>query len=115
MTKPPLAVMLIAWLYIAAGTLGLAFHLSDVRPGQPFASEALPAAAIRLIAIVCGIYMLRGRNWARWLAIAWIGTHVVLSVLHSWPQVAMHAALCGIFAYFLFRPGSSAYFHGARV
>jgi hypothetical protein len=112
MTKRPLAVTLIAALYVATGALGLAFHLSNVQPGQPFVYEALPAAAISLVAMVCGIYMLRGRNWARWLAIAWIGFHVVLSVLHSWPQVAMHAALCVLFAHVLFRRGSAIYFRG---
>ena len=28
-----------------------------------------------LIAIVCGVFLLQGRNWARWLALAWIASH----------------------------------------
>ncbi len=34
--------------------------------------------------------MLRGSNWARWLALAWIAFHVFLSFLHSWQQVLVH-------------------------
>jgi len=35
-------------------------------------SDDLPAESVRLSGIVAGVWMLRGENWARWLAIAWI-------------------------------------------
>jgi hypothetical protein len=65
---------------------------------------------LRIIAIVCGIYLLRGSNWGRWLAIAWIAYHVVLSAFHSWLQLVVHCLLCTAFAYFLFRPKATEYF-----
>ena len=37
------------------------------------------------LAIVCGVFLLRGHNWARWLALAWIAFHVVLSAFHAIP------------------------------
>ena len=54
--------------------------------------------------------MLRGCNWARWLALAWIAFHVVLSAFHSLPEFALHAVLCAVFAYFLLRPDAALYF-----
>ena len=76
--KRPLAVTLIAWLYIAAGTIGVAYHLQELRPQHPFQYDIVWVSLVRLIAIVAGVYMLPGSNWARWLALAWIVFHVIL-------------------------------------
>jgi hypothetical protein len=56
--------------------------------------------------------MLRGQNWARWLATGWIAFHVIVSFYHPWPQVAFHAVLLLVFAYFLFRAQANRYFGG---
>ena len=37
----------------------------------------------RLLQIVAGVFMLYGRNWARWLLVAWIAFHIVVGALHS--------------------------------
>jgi len=109
-TKRPLPVVVIAAVYIAAGVIGLAFHLSELKPEHPFQYDIIWISLVRVIAIVCGVYMLRGKNWARWLAIAWILLHVILSIFHSWSQFLAHSALCAVFAYFLFRPEANRYF-----
>jgi hypothetical protein len=54
--------------------------------------------------------MLRGRNWARWGALAWMAFHVVLSAFHSLVQLAMHSVFFAVIAYFLFRPAAKEYF-----
>jgi hypothetical protein len=59
--------------------------------------------------------VLRGRNWARWLLVAWLVYHVILSVFHPLPQLIMHGLLLVVMAYFLFRPRASAYFRGERA
>jgi hypothetical protein len=59
--------------------------------------------------------MLRGHNWARWLALAWIGCHVILSAFHSVFEVAVHGLLFAAIAYFLFRPRATRYFRGAST
>lgn len=110
-TKRPLSVVVIAAVYIAAGAMGIAFHLSELKPGRPFQFDIIWIFLVRAIAIVCGVYMLRGRNWARWLAIAWIALHVVLSAFHSWSEFLAHSVLCAVFAYFLFLPEANRYFH----
>lgn len=110
MSKRPLSITIIGWLYIAVGALGFGFHLSDFKTEHGFQSDVIWVELLRILAIVAGVYMLRGRNWARWLALAWITFHVVVGALHSWVQFGMHAALCAIFAYILFRPAAGRYF-----
>jgi hypothetical protein len=110
MNKRPLSVTLIAWLYIAAGTIGLAYHLKELMPQHPFEYDVLWISLVRLIAIVAGVYMLRRSNWARWLALTWIVFHVILSAFHSWSELVLHSVLCAVFAYFLFRLPADHYF-----
>lgn len=114
MNKRPLAVTLISCLYIVAGTVGLIFHLSDFKSLRPFDYQLVLIELVRLLAIVAGAYMLRGTNWARWLAIVWMAFHVILSVFHSWPEFAFHAVLCIVLVYFLFRPPGSQYFQASK-
>lgn len=111
MTNRPLAVTCISWFYIAAGILGIVYHLGSFRTPHPFQFDPLGIAAIRLLAIVSGILMLRRRNWGRWLALAWMAFHTVLGALHVLPEFLMHALLLAVFSYFLFRPQARAYFH----
>jgi hypothetical protein len=113
--KRPLAVTLIAWLYIAAGTIGVAYHLQEFRPQHPFQYDIVWVSLVRLIAIVAGVYMLPGSNWARWLALAWIVFHVILSAFHSWSELAVHSLLCAVLAYFLFHQPSDQYFRIGRT
>jgi hypothetical protein len=65
-----------------------------------------------LLALVAGVFMLRGANWARWLAVTWILFHVAIS-LEKWSALAVHALLAIALLYFLFRPNVSAFFRGA--
>jgi hypothetical protein len=115
MNKRPLSVIVIACLYLATGAIGFAFHFSAFKPGHPFQYNIPWASLVALIAIVCGVYMLRGGNWARWLALAWIVFHVVLSAFHSPFELAVHSLLCAAVAYFLFRPRANQYFRAAKT
>jgi len=38
---------------------------------------------IRIIAVVGGVFLLMGHNWARWLMLAWLAFHVAVSAFHS--------------------------------
>jgi hypothetical protein len=111
--KRPLAVTIIGWVYIVMGTIGFAYHLTEFKPQRPFQYDFVWVELVRLLAIVCGVYMLRGRNWARWLALVWMGYHVILSGFHSWFELAVHGLLCAAFGYFLFRPRAARYFRTA--
>src|SRR5206468_3983960 len=79
--KRPITVAIIGYLFIAVGSIGLIYHTVEER--HPFDGELIWIVLLRLLAIVGGAFLLRGRNWARWLLIAWMGYHVALSVFHS--------------------------------
>jgi hypothetical protein len=102
--KRPFAVLVIACLYIAVGGIGFVAHFHDFR--QP---EFLWIELTELLAVLAGIFMLRGHNWARWLAVAWMAFHVAI----SFPvprQIAVHSLFLAAIALLLFRPAARTYF-----
>ena len=84
--------------------------LADYTATQPFEYDLVWIFIVELAAILCGAFMLRGANWARWLASAWMAFHVVLSFFHSLREVVVHGLVFAPIAYFLFRPEASLVF-----
>ena len=113
--KRPLAVTIIACVYIAVGTIGFVYHFTEFRARDAFQYDAVWIELVRLLAIIAGAFMLRGHNWARWLALAWIAFHVIIGALHSLPQFAIHCLFCAVIAFFLFRPDAARYFRGGSA
>ena len=109
MNRRPITVTILSWLLIVTAAMGIIAHFAEFR-SQPFRSEIIWVSLVRLLAILAGAFMLKGDNWARWLAIAWIAFHVIISALHSVPQAVIHTVLLAAFAYLLFRPEARAYF-----
>ncbi len=110
--KRPLSITILASLYLAVGALGFGAHFRGLLAGQP---DAVAAELTELVAVVCGAFLLRGDNWARWLALAWIAFHVVLNIFQPIHELVIHALLCVAFAWILFRPESGRYFRNTRV
>jgi hypothetical protein len=108
--KRPLSVTIIAWIYVVAGMAGLAYHVTKFELASPLENDAAWVGSVRFLAVVAGSFMLRGQNWARWLSLAWMAWHVWLSLFHPWSELILHSVLLVAFAFFLFRPRSSAYF-----
>jgi hypothetical protein len=106
----PLSITIISWLFIAVGGVGLLYHLSEFKSHSPFDYDLVAIPLIRLVAILAGVFLLRGSNWARWLLIAWMTYHIGLSAFHSLSEFLMHVLIFGTVMYFLFRSQSSAYF-----
>ena len=115
MKKRPLSVTIIAWIFVAVGVVGLAYHATEFKIARPFENDAVWVCFVRLLAIVGGVFMLRGQNWARWLAVSWMAWHVILSFFHPLSELIVHALLLAVIACFLFRPRASAYFRAART
>ena len=115
MNQRPFSVTLISLLIAAAGTVGLVYHLTDLNVRHPFQHDVVWASLVRLVAIVCGVCMLLGRNWARWLALVWIAFHAVVGGFHSFTEFAVHALLFVVFAYFLLRLQATEYFRARKV
>src|SRR5215469_12684685 len=109
MNKRPLAVTAIACLLIAAGIFGAAIHVRELVSGKVFGLEDLWVPLLGFLAAVCGLFLLLGHNWARWLALAWMAFHVVIS-FYSIEKAAVHIVLLALIAYALFRRDASTYF-----
>ena len=107
--KRPLSVTIIGAVYIAVGAIGFAFHFAQFR-AVAVDQDLLWAELVQLVAIASGAFMLRGDNWARWVALAWIAFHVVLSAFQPLTELALHSLFCVIIAWFLFRPEAARYF-----
>jgi hypothetical protein len=106
----PYEVTVMGWLFIAVGVLALAYHLTQVKSFRPFPIDILDIFAVELLAVICGLYILRGHNWARWLAVAWMAAHLIAMIFHSRQELLVHAVLFILVGYALFRPASTAYF-----
>jgi len=119
MNKRPRSVTVISGIFIAFG--GIALLTSLLPPvdalrhiaEHPF--EYAPIYVARILAVLCGVFMLYGFNWARWLLVVWMGGHVVVGVLHSPLSSLGHSLLFAGVVYFLFRPEAAAYFRGTRA
>jgi hypothetical protein len=107
--KRPLVVTILGWLFIVTGGVGLLYHLMQ----RPAEEGIVWVSAVRLLAVVGGVFLLLGKSWARWLLVAWLGFHVAISVLHSWAQVVVHFVLLVVVALLLTRPPAAQYFQAA--
>ncbi|HXH47816.1 MAG TPA: hypothetical protein VNM47_00450 [Terriglobia bacterium] len=115
MNNRPVSVTIIGWAYLVMGIAGFAYHFTGLRVQHRFQFDILWVELIFLAAIVSGVYVLRGRNWARWLAVAWMAFHVVVSAFHAFTEFAVHSLLCAVLAWFLFRAAATRYFRASRT
>jgi hypothetical protein len=109
--KRPISVTIVACLYLAVGAGGFVVHFRELLAHHP---DAVAIEVTELVAILCGVFLLLGHDWARWLAVAWIAFHVALSAFHSIAEFAIHAVFCALIAWILFRPEATRYFRAAR-
>ena len=108
--KRPITVTILCWLYLAAGILGAGDRYLQFTSEKPTMSEAVWISALGVAAVVAGVFMLRRQSWARWLALAWMAAHVVISVFHSHQELIIHSVLFVFFGYLLFRRPAREYF-----
>jgi len=113
--RRPLAVTILAIVYIAIGAGGFISHFHGLREGSLLRFDGAIIELVELIALTAGIFLLFGRNWARWLALAWIGFHVVISAFDSFGKVAIHAVFFAAIGWILFRSGAARYFRRERA
>lgn len=104
--KRPIPVTILGLLFIVVGLIGLVYHLSQ----RPLDRWVALISLIRVVAVVGGVFLLKGRNWARWLMLGWLAFHVVVSAFHSLSDCIAHTVLLAAVAYFLLTPPDSKYF-----
>jgi len=102
----PFQVTFLGWLFILVGIVSTTYHLWKGALDR----WTLPIVLIGTIAIVAGIFLLRGARWSRWLVLAWLAFHVAVSALNSLSAALPHLALLLVVAYFLLGPPTSKYF-----
>jgi hypothetical protein len=124
MVYRPTSVTVISWLLIIFGVSSLfcaaVFVLKPHSDAQKSVTESpLPIYAQRgmmvggtVAHLVCGVFMLRGRNWARILFVTWsaIGLSVNFATNHYWFFTALGLSILAIEAFFLFRPAANIFF-----
>jgi hypothetical protein len=120
MSKRPLSVTIIGWLFIVFGSIALVAGLLpriDITVAQRIVELKTHwyVHASRILMILSGVFTLYGFNWGRWLLVAWLGGHVIISLLHSPFEMLVHTLFLAILLFFLFRPSASAYFRGGSA
>lgn len=108
--RRPIAVLGVASLFIVVGVVGFVYHFPNL---HALHREDLWIELTELPAIVAGIFLLRGHKWARWLTVAWMLLHVVISI-PVLRQVVVHTLILAAIAWLLFRPDSQRYFARPR-
>ena len=115
MNKRPLSITIIGWIFIITGSIGLIYHLTELNVQHPLENDTVWVCSVRFLAVLGGVFMLYGFNWARWLLVLWMAFHIVLSAMHSVQQLLVHSLLFAAILFFLFRPRASAYFRARSV
>ena len=125
--KRPKSVSIISWLLIIASIISLVSTVASY--GNPIAHELMAQSPIPIplqyvmtfvgltLMLVCGIMMLKAKNWARNLYVAWSVFGLIIGVITS-PIKAMMipgAVFLGIVAFFLYRPKVNSYFAGGVI
>ncbi len=99
--KRPITVTIIAILLLLAGVLSLT---GDAMQFKTLAAShyIVWIVSVHLLAIVAGVFLLRRRNWARSLAVAWMAFHVGISIGYPLELFLVHTAFLLLFVWFLF-------------
>jgi hypothetical protein len=117
-TRRPIAITILGWLFVLVGVAGLISSAPSLmgvvaRPsvgGLAHGGELGLVLAVRALAVVGGALILYGVSWGRWLLVAWMAWHVVLSLGHTPGQLAVHAIFLLVLLFVLFSHQASAYF-----
>ncbi|HET6977990.1 MAG TPA: hypothetical protein VFI24_16795 [Pyrinomonadaceae bacterium] len=111
MNQRPRSITIISWLFIIFGSIALLYGMLPLRdiPGHWYVHLS------RILQIVAGAFMLCGRNWARWLLVAWIAFHLVVGALNGIVPFLMHVVIFSVILFFIFRRDANAYFAGGLV
>lgn len=112
MRKRPISVTIIALVFLATGLAGLAALAAEIVTHHGVGHDLVWVGALRFVAVVCGVFLLRGHNWARWLAVVWLAVHVMISAFHPPFELLVHGLLLIVTTWMLFRRPASGYFRG---
>jgi hypothetical protein len=116
----PRSVTIVSWTFIVFGGLALVvgllprvdeaagLRMAEFRSKYPVQSVLLYVSPV--LAVLCGVFMLRGRNWARWVFVIWFGQNIIGSIWRSPVVNFLPGALFFFAVYLLFRPRATRFF-----
>ena len=107
--KPSPSILCVGVLFLAVGVLDVWRGVAPLAESGRLAGDDALVLAIGVAALVGGSYVLRGRNWARWLLAGWMALHVVISAGKP-AELGAHLTIFGFVAFLLFRSRASAWF-----
>ena len=110
MKTRPLPVIIVSILFILSGCVGFAYHVKELFGLNNNLNETIWILFLRILAVACGLLLLFRINWARWLTIAWLVYHIIISAFNSTSEMIAHIVLLIMVFVLLFLPVSSAYF-----
>jgi uncharacterized membrane protein HdeD (DUF308 family) len=105
--KRPPSIIVIGILFILLGTITLVHALVELINTTDRLTDLKSHWMIYLsgiAAIVGGVFLLKGHNWARWLLVLWMAFHIVVGALHGLAPLLTHAVIFSVILFFLFRP-----------
>ena len=124
MNARPLSITVIAWIIIVSSAMSLVstlFLINNPTAQELMAQSALPLPVQYamifvglLVGIVCGVFMLKGANWARLLYVGWGILGFAISFITTPGKLTMLPGIIffAIVVFFLFRPKANAFFSG---
>lgn len=103
MTKTPRSSLVIGAIFFAVGIGGIVNQALGFGATRSLDLEVTLAIVVRLLAVVGGLALIRGKSWARWLLLAWLVWHIVLGAMHSTEALLIHIAITAVIGWFLIR------------
>jgi hypothetical protein len=125
MNKRPHSVTVICWIFIVIGAGALL--ASSLPPSDAAAAQSIASYKAQhpfewalffvgpVLALICGILMLFGFGWARWLLHAWFGHNILVNVVLRPRQFVPGAILFGLAVYYLYRSQAAAFFQASKA
>ena len=107
MKNRPIPIIIVSTLFILVGIVGFAFHVKEL---SDKVYETIWVLFVEILAVACGILLLLKIAWARWLAIAWLLYHIIISAFNSRSEMIAHIVFLIVISILLFLPVSSSYF-----
>jgi len=106
------SVIVVGVIFLALGVLDVARGFAPLFASAPrwhMAVDDVEVLAVGIAALVGGVYLMKGRNWARWLLAVWMAFHVAISIGQP-KQLIAHIVIFGAITFLLFRPAAAQYF-----
>ena len=107
MKKRPIPIIVVSTLFILVGIVGFVFHVKELSD-KPY--QTTWVLFVEILAVTCGVLLLFRITLARWLTIAWLLYHIIISAFNSTSQMIAHIVFLIVVSILLFLPVSSTYF-----